>query len=605
MADKQKKGFKWRNFSLIAYLLATAVGYLYATGYYGNFGIDILNYVEPVDFLLISLDNVDQVLKFSGLIVPFVLPLIILVLVVAILITLIIVLAILGAYLSLVLVLCSASLLILAVIAAVADRAKWVWQTLQATFGRQSDGRRAAEEDVQGAGGRRPASRADFRSKVSKVRRLVATYKKVAEADRSKEAKKKKFDYLTGAKEVTLEKVPKVWSWILQILRPIPDRTLKWIGGFFESESSWRPKGWTSLGRLRQLVVVGALAYVGCAAYVKGEVDAHKIRQLVANGEQSPKEAIDAANVDKTSSMFFRSVICPMMPWISCDHKDRLVATYAVPTANLATLELNECKERDKEGLKYVRANLRQDVGDGAHRAASDCHVYLGATGSMQFLAHFNTSEDNKQTEDQSGGGRNRPVVIVISDDEGQAADPLEVDARSAVVFDARSGTLSAQRCELELVALVGPFVTGSADIEENNDEEQRPAICEAPGRSRKELMGVGAAVNKLKASNFGTLVLVGRADIRPINNKEFDSNMDLIRERLAKVGERLKSHKNLSILRVPGGPMDWINPDDRCSRVVEVYACPTPTDTAEVTRGAGGEWQGEQKPSSNGVDNS
>ena len=72
MADKQKKRFKWKIFSSVAYLFATAVGYLYATGYYGHFGIDILNHVEPIDLLFISLDNVHEVLVFSGLIVPIV-----------------------------------------------------------------------------------------------------------------------------------------------------------------------------------------------------------------------------------------------------------------------------------------------------------------------------------------------------------------------------------------------------------------------------------------------------------------------------------------------------------------------------------------------------
>lgn len=592
MANKQKKRFKWRTFSFLAYLFATAVGYLYATGYYGHFGIDILNYVEPIDFLLISLDNVNEVLAFSGLIVPFVLPSIILVLVGAVLLALIIVFASLAAYLSLVLTLCSSSLLTLAAIVAlvrpVADRTKWAQKTLQATFGRQSRGGRT-QVDAQGSEGRRVADRADFRRK---IRRLVATYKDVAKAHPSKPAKES--DYLNGAKEVTLE-VPRVWSWIPQMLHPIRDRTRGWMGGFFESESSWRPKGWTSLGRLRQLVIVGLLAYIGGAAYVNGKVNAQIIRSL------SSTEAIDTPKADRTWTIPPWTAICPVIPWSDCDQEDRPVTTYAVPTANLAALELNECKEQDVEGLRYARANLRQDVSGGIHGAASDCHVYLGATGSMQFLADF-TSTDDEPNGDRRISERSEPVVVIISEDESHPATPLKVDDRSAVVFDARSGVLSTRMCELELVALVGPFVTGSADIERDVGVQW----CDrAPGQSPTELMSVEAAVMKLEASTLDMLVLVGRADIRPINNSKFDSNSELIDDRLAAVSSELEVDKRLGVLSVPGGPMNWIRADDPCSRVVEIYGCPTSTDTGAGKAGTGGESQSEEVPSSKGVDNS
>lgn len=627
MADKQKSIFKWKTFSLVAYLFATTVGYLYATGYYGDFGIDILNYVEPIDFLLISLDNVQDVLTFSGLIVPFILPSIILILAGVIAFGLIVILASLAVYLSLALILCSGALFVLATLATIAavvshiaDQSKRMGKALRAAFGRQ-----------QGTEEERPSTFGE------KVRRLVITYnKEMAEARPSKPSAKEN-DYYNDVKEVTLG-IPRVWSWIPQVLRPIRDRILRWMRGFFESKSSWRPKGWTSLGRLRQLVVVAAFAYIGAAAYVHGKVVAQKIRldaesaasagqsntapngtsnaedRAAVDDQQPSARLVDGADVEsgaattsdqvagsvevasrvnaptgveKTWSIFARA-ICPIVPLISCDAGARPVATYAVPTANLATLELNECKE-NVDSLKFARANLRQDANDAAHRGASDCHVYLGATGSMQFLADFDGVDDKRSpTEHQSDSQRSAPVVVVAGGGAWPPppVEPLDIQTFT-VVFHAENGAVSAPACNLELVAVVGPFQTGKTEV------EKIAKVCDVPGRSGGiETVSEGNAIEGL--GDYGTLVLVGRADVRPINNRDFESNMALAEARVDKVAASLDGdHRSLRVLNIPAGPVDAPQGAHACSRVVEIYGCPasgpsTSVGTAGAT-GAGG----------------
>ena len=571
MADKQKKRFKWKTLSLFAYLFATAVGYLYATGYYGEFGIDILNYVEPVDFLLISLDNVNEVLTFSGLIVPFVLPSIILILAGVISLSSIVIFATLATVSSLALILYSCSLLVLAAIAAVArrvvDQIKWIGETLRVTFGRQQGTEEEGHSSTFG----------------EKIRRFVTTYKEVAEAHPSKPTKED--DYYTGAKEVAL-RMPKVWRWIPQILRPIQDRTLRWLRGFFQSESSWRPKGWASMGRLRQLVVMVTLAYIGAAAYVNGKIVAQTLRldaEGAVSGGQSKTLSLNNTSNARAPTSFektwaiLRSAVCPIVPSITCEV--RPVITYAIPTANLATLELNECKA-GVDNLKFARANLRQDASDGAHRAASDCHVYLGATGSMQFLADFHGADD-ESIEDQSDGRRNPPIVIVVSGDEGLPPSLEPVDARPpAVVFDARNGGVSAHACDWELVSVIGPFQTGTTEMEEAGKE------CEVPEHGKIETVSTEDDFRDLR--NYGTLVLVGRADVRPINNRNFDSNMELAQARVKKVAQAV-SQQSLSVLSISAGPVDSPKGADPCSRIVEIYGCPADVPSASAgTVGAG-----------------
>ena len=281
----------------------------------------------------------------------------------------------------------------------------------------------------------------------------------------------------------------------------------------------------------------------------------------------------------------FARAICPIVPLISCDREARPVTIYAVPTANLASLELNECKKEGVDNLKYARANLRQDVSDGAYRATSDCLVYLGATGSMQFLADFRNSDGRLLNEHRSGQ-RNNPVVIVVSGDSGQPSAPVKpLDAHPfAVVFDARSGAVSAQGCDLDLVAVVGPFQTGTTEM-----QEPKECLVPEPERGRRIETVVDIASKDL--GNYGTLVLVGRADVRPINNQKYGSNMALARARVKEVADALDDHHpSVHVLSISAGPVDSPQGADACSRVVEIYGCPADRPSASAgTTGAAG----------------
>ena len=625
MANKDEKRVDWRNLSLLVYGVATAVGYLYAVGYYGEFRIDILNYVEPLDLLLISLDNNDDILVV-GLYCAIALPLAV---VGAVVLGLAIVLVPLAIYLSAILACTSGILFLIAGVVAtfryIADHTYWAAKALRATF----DGRNERENPSKSKG-----HASYFREKAL---RFVVSYKKTASASNSttKEgaAREEEHDYLTFAKEV-IEDVPTLWktlgNWILTPAQSIGNGVKALWKGFFEPDPPRRLKGFTTLDWKHWLIVVSVLVYVGAGAYLNGKHDAKEIRLDAKSGVASTENAdatvgdgrlgkanaamsLPADNVDTESkdddvsenthtngnselslNANIKGIwtgawnfVCPIVPLVSCADKNdqarRTVTIYAVPTTNLSSLELKDCRESDRGKSKYARAILRHDVNEVMSGAMSDCLVYLGATGSMQFLADFGSTGD-EPNGDQPVSERSEPVVVIINDDASQAAAPLKVDERSAVIFDARSGAVSTRMCELELVALVGPFGTGSADVDKSGGKS---VSCSVPDQPKTEVLSVSAAVEELKEATFGTLVLVGRADIRPIKNEEFDSNMDLIQRRVAKVAKPLKDHRSLSVLRVPGGPMNWTEADHACSRVVEIYGCPEATGPNSTNGGS------------------
>ena len=71
--NKESRPWGPTRLALLGYSFATTIGFIHAQAYYGTFGIDILNYVDPIDLLFISLDHIDKVLVVTFLIVPVVL----------------------------------------------------------------------------------------------------------------------------------------------------------------------------------------------------------------------------------------------------------------------------------------------------------------------------------------------------------------------------------------------------------------------------------------------------------------------------------------------------------------------------------------------------
>lgn len=699
MAEKDEARFNWRNLSLLAYGLPTAVGYLYATGYYGNFRIDILNYVEPLDLLLISLDNVNNIIWFFAFYCLFVLPATILVLLVAALLGLAATFTSLAIHLSLVLACVSGALAVMAGgVAAyreIADRMDWAAKALRATFSRQGQSGEGAQKKAQQRADGPTAQLSRQLRPLAIVRQFVASYEAARDgALQSVDAAKG--DSHVAHAEAVIREVPALWKifwkWNLKIVGLISSRLLDLWQDFFEPNSRRRLKKLGSLPWPQRLVVLGALTYIGSTAYLNGKYDAQEIRVLATNDEPSSttkgsdstsavpdraqdddqqvapdalrmphaahgttvavpegestsrRAASDGANeregTDGDSEVTEENneaqpaaawnVFCSMVPLMDCDGEDPLPVTvwrticplvpltncgathgsgrpvqiFAIPTANVASLVLERCREEGVGELQYARAILRQDVGDAASRAMSDCLVYLGATGSMQFLADFQDVV-GARSEGASGDQEDEPVVIVIDNGGGHLTQSAEVHP-VAIVFDARDGAVSAHECNLKLVTIVGPFRTGLAVIDDKGEDIES---CPVPGRAETaELVDIGA-LRDLDTSAFGTLVLVGRADVRPINNEQFDSNMDLVQRRVEAVAEPLRVQGSLSILSIPGGPMDSSEDGNACSRIVEIYGChigspPTSTDAGDATS-IDGAAPGEDLPSLSPVSDS
>lgn len=257
----------------------------------------------------------------------------------------------------------------------------------------------------------------------------------------------------------------------------------------------------------------------------------------------------------------------------------------------MASLEFTDCTGKkpsenkakaDNKG-KYVRANFRHDAGIDARRTTPDCLVYLGATGSMQFFLAY--SEDSASEALGDPEIQSAPSVVVILNSGDRAASgptppppDLETTPSFSVIVDGRSGAVSAQRCKLDLKAVVGPFETGKS---ENFDQDKKVRHCSVPGIPKSASLAPSELDDAIKKITDGSdsgelLVLVGRADIRPINNSSSKSNMELAQNRAEWVQEQLskKLHRNMSVLSIVAGPSDTGVSDDPCSRVVEIYSC-------------------------------
>ena len=159
---------------------------------------------------------------------------------------------------------------------------------------------------------------------------------------------------------------------------------------------------------------------------------------------------------------------------------------------------------------------------------------------------------------------------------------PPQEDRPFVVIFDGRTGKVSTPECNFELVALIGPFPTGRAVLESNGGSDEETYECPVAGGQRKELErinssgqnGTPAWQERIVQNPSEMVVLVGRADVRPINNSDFESNMKLATERAEWVRQALDRPNGIRILNITGGPADLAPDDNPCSRVVDVYMC-------------------------------
>ena len=107
--------------------------------------------------------------------------------------------------------------------------------------------------------------------------------------------------------------------------------------------------------------------------------------------------------------------------------------------------------------------------------------------------------------------------------------------------------------------------------LESNGGSDEETYECPVAGGQRKELErinssgqnGTPARQERIVQNPSEMVVLVGRADVRPINNSDFESNMKLATERAEWVSQALNRPNGIRILNITGGPA-----------VVDVYMC-------------------------------
>lgn len=360
---------------------------------------------------------------------------------------------------------------------------------------------------------------------------------------------------------------------------------------------SWQAIDLTPRFLLVALVLI-FLAYLLYAASRFGTFDAQKLlsgaEERLNNVEEQPKEAQGPENGFEWLVGHWNVIHVPLL------QRDEGATTkssrgprgiFVVPTENLASLDFSDCPgETDKEHRLFSRANFRQDAGDDSRHGTPECLLRLGSLGRWQFLADIQDGEARKQREIAHVRSREPrdPVIFVVNNGDQSILPrpengPVKKDDQPfVVVFDGRTGAVSTPACKLELAAVIGPFPTGEAELQSNSTLSEPPG-CKIEGKSwkferigRNEQGDFPAWQGRLIENPSRMVVLVGRADVRPISNGEFSSNMNLATERTIWVRKELiKSKSSLRISSITGGPADSEPNDNPCSRIVEVHTCP------------------------------
>lgn len=584
MADKNEKASHLRLIGLIAYAAATALGFFYGTAYYGYFGISLLDYASPIDLLFIGLANLKYL--WAALIGPFlflcsllfgsvsVIPLLMLLVALAVALSWVV----LSVCVSFVVALTFA----IALVQAIALRAYWLWAAL-ATIRATRLGKRDPSP---------PNTDQGVPKTIDRPVRLPTAYRQQTQhAPAWKAINPQTFLDFTNAS--LLASFPRVTRWgkdlQTDILEIIP-KTLKGIKkaywsfervfGVVRSERRTRFKPWAAIEWLHKLVLIvlaiSFLMYLIFATSQLGIIDAEDVRRKA----QTSKGCTNPADCGSIGLWEAAITLLPLpggLPLGSVAPEGSKV--FVIPTGNVASLDFSDCLAKDtangsaedEERNRLGRVNFRQDAGGDSRYGIPECLLRLGGIGSWQFLAQIPGSYGRKEH-------KYKPERI-----QPRAPDVPSV----VVVFDGRSGAVSTPTCDLQLAALVGPFPTGSGKLagegdssksNRSTDETGEDLLCKVPGDQedrRVEPVGINAA-SDLIGSSSEMIVLVGRADIRPIHNDDFKSNMELATKRVNWVSEEIESlNRSLGVLSIPGGSADSEPHDNPCSRVVEIYTCP------------------------------
>lgn len=604
MADKNEKGWRLRRIALIAYAVTTALGFFYGNAYYDYFGIDLLDYASPIDLLFIGLANPQIV--FAALAAPllflslwtigFVMTVVLTISGVALVMT--------PGWMVFAICVFAAGILAfpVAIVRGTALRAYW----LKAAFAAVRTAKRKNADQSKS-----DARQGEGPQTMDEPLRLPAAYQQQKQHVPAWKAIDPQ-TYLNFAHGPLLASLEPVTQWgidlLSEVLKIVP-RTLRGIRAaycFFEdkdeltdvqrSEYRIRFKSWTAIEWPHKLVLIALvllfLAYLLFAASRLGAIDAQEIYSKVLTPESCLKDATKCDPAENRSedpaesmSIGFWDVAKVMLPLSSRPVAPNSLKAFVIPTGNVASLDFSEClakgdadsdangPAKNDERRQLGRVNFRQDAGGDSRHGTPECLLRLGGIGSWQFLADIPGSYERKG---------HKPERVQLRDPYGP---PF------VVVFDEQSGTVSTPACDLRLATLVGPFPTGKEKLEEEDDsskstestdETNEVGLCGVPGsRDGRKIkpVGINAAKKGLIGSSTEIVVLVGRADIRPIHNDDFKSNMELATKRVNWVKQELKSlndgRRSLSVLSIPGGPADSKPHNDPCSRVVEIYTCP------------------------------
>lgn len=584
MADKNDEGWRVRRIALVAYAAATVLGFFYGTAYYGYFGIDLLDYASPIDLLFIGLANLKYL--WAALVGPFLFLCSLLFGSAAFVSFLLLVVALAVAVSWVVLSVCVSFVVALtfaiALVQATALRAYWLWAAL-ATIRATRLGKRDPSPSDTDQGVPKPIDRP--------VRLPTAYQQQTRRAPAWKAINPQTFlDFTNNSLVASFRRVTR-WGKDLQtdILEIVP-KTLRGIKkaywsfdrvfGVVRSERRIRFKPWAAVEWLHKLVLIVLallfLVYLLFATSQLGIIDAEDVRRKA----QDSKDCTNVANCRSIGLWEAAKTLLPLpggLPLGSVAPEGSKV--FVIPTGNVASLDFSDCLAKgpangsteDEERNKLGRVNFRQDAGNDSRYGTPECLLRLGGIGSWQFLAQIPGSYARKEHE-------YKPERI-------QPREPYIPSV--VIVFDGRSGAVSTPACDLQLAALVGPFPTGSGKLAgeddlsksiTSTDETGEDLLCKVPGDQedrRVKPVGISAA-SDLIGSSSEMIVLVGRADIRPIHNDDFKSNMELATKRVNWVSEEIASlNRSLGVLSIPGGSADLEPHDDPCSRVVEIYTCP------------------------------
>ena len=562
-----------------AYGLATASGFFYATAYFQHFNIDILDFVTPIDFLLMSLQHIDKLvlLGIVGLPAVFIwvaviLPLAVVLALVLIAISILLLLLItFGGFAILISIFALAAGFVQRLISAM----YWGVTALTSMTPHQTGSDRDNEDDDT--------------KRQQGIRTMIVAYK-AAKAQGLISWQPIRPDTYTEITKQTLELANDFRSWAKQRKTDTRNHLVagwKWlknsyvdqktttetgavegqsgldkVSGGQQAKRRSRVRPWQALDwRPRILVLCFAILVVGCmvlAAWRIGVVEAHSLGQR----DQSENCVFDVFRGHFGIGCYSWKIVRPFAPPFSAgnsfeENQGSRMRVYGIPMTSLDSLEFSSCRTNPKDVRKDVRLklrNLRHDAGNQMHGRLPECLVYVGAAGSMLFLADL------------------PPMVAPRIE---PTPPPILQQSTMVVVVDGQ-GEVEALPCKWSFVALVGPFETGKSDILKASEES---ITCPNAPRMVRKSDDVPTILDGKVAEK---VILVGRTDMMPINNESFRSNVGLGQARADWVKKRLQGRggTELNILSIPGGPANP-NTKNACDRTVEVHICSAAADAS------------------------